>query len=159
VELLQELNEQRKENQELKQKIQEYTQSKENEIKLDSLAGLEDYIEVNGSYSAPKVGTSNWKIRMKWAELFNLLSPFLLDHPNDVIFEKTLSQELFKKVEKIGYTPNIDKQIYQTIKIHLSLLGLVKVDYLKTTQGGMNLFWSLTETGVKLMYELRSVKK
>ncbi len=159
LELLQELNEQRKENQELKEKIQQYDKSNENEIKLENLAGLEDFIEIKGSCTPAKYGSSNWEIKITWAELFHILSPFLLDHPNDTIVEQTISQEIFKKVDNHGWGPHIDKQIYQTIKIQLDLLNLVNIEYLKTTNGGMNLFWSLTEKGKKTMYELRGVKK
>jgi hypothetical protein len=37
-------------------------------------------------------------------------------------------------------------------------LKLVNVAYLKTTKGGMSLFWSLTPNGKSLMMELRTVR-
>lgn len=159
VELLQDLNEQRKENQILKEKLQEFENNEIQEIKIENLAGLDDEIKVIGSYYS-KYGASTWEIKKTWQDLFSLLSPYLLETLHDEKVEKIISKTLFDMTDNSsGYSEKIDPQIYQTIKIHLKLLGLVDVSYLKTTQGGKALFWSLTEKGQQLMYELRGVRK
>jgi hypothetical protein len=158
VELLQELNEQRKENQLLKEKLEEFETQEVEEIKIENLAGLEDVIEIKGSYYS-KYGTSSWAINRTWEELFSLISPYLLESPHDEKVEQLFGRALFNLTDLSGSSQKIDPQIFQTIKIHLKMLGLISVDYLKTIQGGKALFWTLTEKGQQLMYELRSVKK
>jgi hypothetical protein len=149
VELLEELNQQRKENQELKIKIQSLD-FKVSDKQLKNLAGLDDIIEVKGSNNkASDRSSSKWNLEITWSELFQLISPYLMDHPNDQKAEKTFSEVLFKRAAAYGYSPLIDKQIYQTINIR----------YTKTSQGGMGLFWSLTQQGEQLMYELLAVKR
>lgn len=160
IELLQELNEQRKENQELKAKVQEFEKEKASKIKLDNLAGLDDPYEVKGKCSASaQYGPTSWELKTTWREIFFLISPYLLEHPNDTKAERIVSQALFKKSGSPGYDPHLDDQIYQTIKIQLTLLELISINYSKTVQGGMSLFWTLTEKGKDFLYEVRSIKK
>lgn len=161
VELLQELNEQRKENQELKQIVTKYDSLKNKELSLENLAGLEDKIKITGSNSAgERYGSTSWETEITWSDIFALLSPYLIENPPDSEVESTLSQAVFKTLnKKHGFSPKMDDQIFQTIKLQLKIIGLVNVEYLETTNGSMALFWSLTDKGEKLMYELRSVKK
>ena len=70
-----------------------------------------------------------------------------------------LSTDLFQQTQKTGYSPLINDQIYQTIKVQLIALNLVKVDFLQSQAGGMALYWSLTEEGYELMMSSRTIKK
>lgn len=57
-----------------------------------------------------------------------------------------------------GYNPELDDQDFQTVGVQLVALGLVKIEYLKATSGGMALFWLFTGVGERLMVELRTVR-
>jgi len=59
---------------------------------------------------------------------------------------------------KEGINPILDDQIFQTISVQLKALGLVNIEYVKTTKGGMGLFWTLTPKGERLMNEIRTVR-
>ena len=37
-------------------------------------------------------------------------------------------------------------------------LDLIRVNYTKTTKGGMGLFWSLTKRGERVMMQMRTIK-
>ena len=159
-EILQELNELRKENQDIKDKINELNELQVKKTETVNLASLDDEIIVFGTNFSAGTGGRKWETTVTWGEIFSLLSPHLLAHPNDAIAKTKLSGVLFEKVEnKGGYHPEINDKVYQTIKVHLNTLGLIDLKFLKSTKGGMSLFWTLTEKGEELMSALRSVKK
>jgi hypothetical protein len=154
-ELLEELNNQRKENNELKFSIEKLLDENKND--LENIAGLDDSIEVFGEHIY--ASSREWKLEITWGEIFSLLSPHLLPHPDDLNVKKILSREIYEKTEKHGSHPNINDNVYQTIKIHLKSLGLISIDYSKTTAGSMALFWSLTKKGESVMMDKRTIKK
>lgn len=158
VDLLQELNSIRKENTELNEKLQQFEKEKSEDIKYEDLAGLEDKIKTFGTHTTSN-GANKWEIEVTWGEIFELISPYLLESPNDGKASTILSQALFDKTDRIGYNPKIDAQLFQTIKIQLNVLGLVNISYSKTVQGGMALFWTLTKKGKRLMLDYRTVRK
>lgn len=155
-ELLQELHDQRKENQELKDKIFQYSKEKNDDFKTEDLAELKESFKVTGYYP---YNSSTWEIDVTWEKIFALISPFLLEHPNDLRVESTLSKALSELTNRSPTSTQIHTQVYQTIKIQLKVLGLVTIDFKKSSKGTMALFWSLTDKGERLMYELRSIKK
>lgn len=160
-ELLSEINELRKNNENLKDELT----SLQSDISLytsedEELADLEDEFTFKGYYSAYQYGTENWEHDMTWGDMFFILSPYLMEHPNEANVKKYLARQI-RKTKELGEGTHdkMDEDNFQTVKIHLESLNLVNVRYSKSTQGGMALFWSLTETGTKTMRKLRSVKK
>lgn len=160
-ELYVELNDLRKENQELRQGIDS---NKITETTLVNLADYEDVLEVSGTHNYwnyDRDVNSEWKLTITWNQIFSLLSPYLLDKPSDSKTKKILSKVIYeitpKSIEK-GIA-KIKDQDFQTIKIQLKALGLIELKYTKTTSGSMDLYWLITEKGEKLMIQLRSIKK
>lgn len=130
-------------------------------LPADEIADFDSRIEIRGTYIGPAYGDNrNRTIAVTWRELFSLIAPILLEHPGNEAVRHYLTTQLFAS---IGMTNNrsqgIHEQDFQTIKIQFSALGLVRVKYSKTTNGGMALFWSLTEKGEKALYENRTVKR
>ena len=158
-EILQELNEQRKLNEELREKLERASVNDENKEELNNLAGLDDEFTVHGTYSYSKT-SPNWVKKITWRDLFASISPYLIEHPSDETVRKTLSFDIHKSVKQPPEShPIIESQNFQTIKLQLQALGLIDLDYTKTLQGGMGLFWSLTQKGTQVMMDIRSVKK
>lgn len=162
-ELYVELNDLRKENQELKDGID---LNKVTDLSLENLADYNDVIEVSGMYrfyhsSNKRYIERDWKTTISWKQIFSSISPYLLDKPNNFKAKELLSKVIYEinhdTINK-GTAELID-QDFQTIKIQLKVLGLIDLTYTKTNAGGMDLFWSITERGERLMLELRSVKK
>lgn len=151
-ELLSEINEVRKENNLLKTQIQKY--KKETIPSTDNLANIDDSIKIEGRYysSAHKTYYS-WNVDITWKEIFSLISPFILNLPNESYIKSIMGHEISNRS-----SGSINDQDFQTIKIQLLSLKLIDVQYLKTVQGGMGWFWSLTPKGNKLMVELRTIK-
>lgn len=157
-ELLSEMNELRKRNSELEKELIEYNKNKK--IEIPNLASLDDTFKVRGNYKILNSNNySTWQLETNWREIFYLISPYLLEYMNDIVVKDKLAKILIEKSDKQSYSPDIDDQIFQTIKIQLKALDLIKVESLKTTKGGTSLFWSLTKNGHDLMMSIRAVKK
>ena len=162
-ELYQELNEIRKQNSDLKEKINEVKPKKK---LIDDLADLKDEYTFKGTYKR-YLGQNrgyfkkDWEIKVSWEQLFSLFSPYLLNHPNDDTIKEELSMILYglTKSDDTKGVSTINDQDFQTIKIHFTSLDLIEVNYSKSTNGGMGLFWNLTTNGKMLMSKLRSIKK
>ncbi|MDD2782285.1 DUF4062 domain-containing protein [Sulfuricurvum sp.] len=152
--ILGEINELRKQNAQLQATIKEL--STEPIVAVDNLAGLDEEIELHGKYLSGSAGFKQEKrisTKSTWRNIFWCISPYLTKHPNDSSVKSTLQKSLFS-----GYTsPSLDDQDFQTISIQLKAMGLVNINYSKSIEDGMGLFWSFTPAGEKLMLELRTI--
>ena len=152
-ETLQEINELRKELDELRK----YKQEKENSsCGIDDIASLDENISLSGTY-----GTShyNWEITLSWKDLFGLISPFFLEPHNDYFAKDIISKVLIEETGRShAYNPEICSKDFQTIKIQMRVLGLMHIALAQTTKGGQALFWSLSQKGIKLMNDLRVIR-
>jgi hypothetical protein len=156
--LLEEVNELRKANAALVAELEAARGSAAIEPRPDELAPLDAKVTVAGTIQQMRGGRQTWRVTLTWKELFALLAPHLLEHPNDSAVRSILTGRLVAKTGHVGISPAIEDEIYQTIKVQFLAHGLVRVDYLKTTQGGMALFWSLTTRGSEVMMSLRAVR-
>jgi len=155
-ELLSEINEIRKENNGLKARIKEI--DKQPIAKFENLAGLDETFRINGTYASHRDGsTHSWKSTLTWKEIFALIGPYLLKVPTDNIVKVALKNILKSRENPGGMNHDISEQDFQTISLQLKALGLVNMNYSKTTDGGMALFWSLTPQGERMMMTLRTV--
>ncbi|MGD0038283.1 MAG: DUF4062 domain-containing protein, partial [Bacteroidota bacterium] len=156
ADLLGELNELRKQNQEL-EKIA-ISAIKTPKPAIENLAKLNDSVTLSGTTWKGRYGSSSWNHTLTWSDIFALIAPYLLEHPNDHSVKEKLIDSI-KRIMKISPdTMTLDDQEFQTIKIQLMAHGLVNVEYSKTVQGGMALFWSLTELGQSMLVDLRTIK-
>ncbi|MBX9727090.1 MAG: DUF4062 domain-containing protein [Rickettsiales bacterium] len=153
--LLEELNELRKENQALKQSVQEY---KNNEpTAIDGLAELEDKYKVKGTYDHLRYGRQPWEFEGSWAQLFALVAPALIHSIHDNGLKPAFSKAISSSA---GITSgDLSTSDFDTLKIQFKALGLIYYAEHNLVNGGVGLFWKLTDKGEKLMVQLRTVKK
>lgn len=161
AQLLSEINELRKRNERLESELGNLRQSQV--VEIPNLAQMDEKIKVSGRYSAydsyaRSTLSHDWTFEFTWTEIFALISPYLLKGVADDEVQSTLASALFEKAGKGRHSAHLDDQIFLTIKVQLQALKLVKVEYLKTLNGGAALFWSLTDKGHSLMMSLRTVK-
>jgi len=155
-EVLGEINELRKRNADLEARLADLSPRPA----LEDLAGLDETVRVNGEFKESMYHRiKTWSTETTWRKIFGYVSPYLLKYPAENSVKKVLAQALFKATGREGYDASLDDQAFQTVGVQLKALGLVKIDYLENTSGGMGLFWSLTGAGERLMLELRSVRK
>ena len=156
--ILLQLNDLQKENSSLKSKLVEMQGSQT--LDIPDMAELDDVFEIKGTRKQQSQGHDyEWSYDISWADIFALISPHLIEHPNDSSVKLQIKTSVFDLTGKYSYSKTLDDQCFQTIKIQLTAMGLVNVKYSKTTKGGMGLFWSLTNQGEHLMMQLRTVKK
>jgi len=121
---------------------------------ISDLAGLDESITLHGTFTERDQGsTQSWKGSFTWRQLFEYVSPYLLESPTNRDVKNILEKTLFQKAGKTswGSEPRLDDQEFQTISLQFKALGLVDIDW--------ELFcWSLTPSGNKLMMELRTVR-
>ena len=158
--ILQEINELRKENSVLQKSLKEVNAKPESVI--NGIADIDSKFTFHGSYKVYRTGystiSSEFKSTLSWKELFALISPYLVEHPNDTSVKMKLASALLEREGKSGSSIEINDQEFKTATIQLKAYGLVKVNYLETTKGGMALFWSLTASGERLMIESRVIR-
>lgn len=124
------------------------------------LAGLDDSfaltINYKSSYNSQPYTRS---VSTTWRKLFALISPKIVEHPNDEFLRSYIAQEVMKADGKDVYSPKLDEQTHSTVRIQLELLGLITTEYAQSVDKRMRIFWHLTESGEHLMLELRAVRK
>jgi hypothetical protein len=149
AQLLSELNELRKRNQELERIVGEITPVGAGGVPKD-LAGMQEEITLHGSFFPAGSRTRySWSHTLTWAEIYALTAPYLLEKPGVNFVQRRIQEGIFAKSGKAGSSPLVDDQDFQTIKIQFLALGLIK------TEGG---FWSLTNKGEAMLMNLRSVR-
>jgi hypothetical protein len=129
---------------------------------IENLAGLQDEIQLYGIYRDKYNGSKmGWKVTLTWGQIFAYVSPYMVRLPSDESVKSTLTEAAFIRSGNLGHgeNPSLDDQLFRTVCVQLQALGLVKVQYTRSTAGYMDLFWSLTPSGERLMIELRTVKK
>lgn len=156
-ELLAEINKLRKENDELKAKVEQL--GSQAQIPVPSLADIESEFELCGTYKLTISDSSRkWNHLITWKELFTIISPFLLEVPNDQLMKSRIATSVLDHFKKDYYEAGLNEHVFQTIKIQLMAYGLCDVKYLQTTSGQMALFWSITPKGRSFMIQNRTIK-
>jgi uncharacterized protein DUF4062 len=155
--VLTEINDLRKKNDQLQTAVAELTPTP----KIENLAALEDKMELRGKYY--RNSYSSWRFfeaTLTWSEIFASIAPYLIRFPNDEFVKSTLSLAVFARSGHSGdgEQPTLNDQQFRTVAVQLQGLGLVKLRYTESTTGVMGLFWSLTPSGEHLMMVLRTVK-
>jgi len=159
--ILSDINNLRKENTKLQNTVNELSSQQTSAI--EGLADIDSEFTINGTYCTRRPGYSQssrytFSSTITWRELFALISPYLVEHPNDGIVKSKLASSLLEREGKSGTTISINDQEFKTVTIQLEAYGLITTSYNKTTKGGMALFWQLTKKGKQLMIESRVVK-
>lgn len=159
--ILSDINNLRKENSELKNTVNEL--SNKEPLAVEHIADIDSEFTINGTYYKRQSSYSqktkhSFSSTITWRNLFALISPYLVEHPNDATVKSKLASSLLEREGKFGTTISINDQQFKTITIQLEAYGLISTSYNKTTTGGMALFWWLTKKGKQLMIESRVVK-
>lgn len=163
--ILSEINELRKRNSELQASVVHLEQQANNKPAIEGIADIDSMFTVHGDYKISRPGYStreyDFECTISWREMFAMISPYLVEHPNDASVKLKLARSLkaLKTGNDDGSSISINDQEFKTISIQFQAYGLVKTRYTQTTQGGMALFWSLTPKGEQLMIESRVIRE
>ena len=163
AEVLSELNELRKENERLRERINDL-ESQEPPAEL-KLAAMDEAFELrlewrergarSGRYLPKDLGVS-----FSWQDMFAAIAPSLAEHPNDSRANHLLADALFRKHHGCLGAPDhisVAKEHFETIRVQFETLGLIATRYSESKSGHMALFWSATPRGKREMVRLRTV--
>jgi len=162
--ILSEINELRKLNSEQQKAIIELEKKANNKPLIDGIADIESNLTVHGEWKIYRTGYTTqvrvFECTISWRKMFALISPYLVEHPNDTSVRLKLAALLKEQAtgSDDGSSIDINDQEFKTITIQFRAYGLVNTNYLQTTKGGMALFWSLTPKGEQLMIETRVIR-
>lgn len=158
---------------ELRKKVQEYEKT---ELKAPegskTLKQGEDKFEINYSFEVWDF-SNDWvsvygNIEFTWNEIFYLLSPLMVDEAKEFELKKMMNSAIFDKIRETELEdtsqddlrkPVISDSDFQTIKIQLRALGLIKKNEKKRSIKDTSTYWTLTQLGDTLMLQLRALKK
>ncbi|AEB50491.1 DUF4062 domain-containing protein [Aeromonas veronii] len=162
-EVLEELRSVKNENDELNKKIQELSHQLESysSVNIPNLAGLDHNFTFTGHYKLiGEYHERTWTFEKTIGELFNLIAPSIQNTPNDTNARSLIKDCILEELNvRHVSSSTINDQQFQTFKIQLEALGLIHVKQSRTTNGGIALFWYVTEKGKKLMVELRVIRE
>jgi len=165
AQLLSDLNDIRKKNEDLKSQLAvleaEVAPSQLDLAPLHQLFELE-LIEKNYYQHSSGYKLDTIKVSVRWSKIFSMIGPYLYEHPGNGRVKSFLSSALYclhKNKLEAPATVSLSDSDYETIRVQFESLGLVSINYSKTTKGGMGLFWSLTKRGKQEIAKLRAVKK
>ncbi len=147
TELLNEVNELRKKKEELEAKLLEHKGF--SDIDIPDIASLDDEVHVYGTLGGnyDKV----WKVYISWGEMFSSVAPYLTEEVVEHNFKDALTNIMFEKAATYSDNfPELNDQLFQTIKIQFQVLGLMTSRKIESYS-----HWKLTQKGFATMVSLR----
>lgn len=142
----------------------------------ETLCQGEDSYDVEFSFSV--YDDDEWKdnyynanVSLTWNEIFYELSPLMIDESLDkkliqILNSMISKSELDTLEEKVNLLSNqrirylkIDDSSFQTIKVQLRALGLIKRSEKNRSVKDTNTYWTLTEYGDDIMTKLRAISR
>lgn len=158
TEVLEEINELRKKNSELQAALNSAASSQASVVQ--NIAGLDVKFGLSGTYQTEYGGHHyQWASSLTFGEMFALISPHLIEHPSDGLVQIRLAKAILSAQGKKSYSAKIEDQQFQSLKIQFQALGLIELEYTRTTKGEMALFWTLTAKGTQTMVQLRAIRR
>lgn len=156
-ELLGEINNLRKENNELKVKIREL----ETALKpaVENIADMDEMFELHYLYINSAGSSSYSKIAVSWNDIFSYIGPQLISAVSAGSLKYKIDKSFVNKYTEYNY-----KEVYlnsddaQTIKIQLLSYGLIDAYSANTVKGGVAEFIQLTKKGLNYLKQLKTVK-
>lgn len=146
----------REENDSLKVKLEQY--ENETPTNIENLSQGEDCYNINYTYST-SINSNRACIQLTWNTLFSHMAPYLVSECGEIILEKHLS-EIVKELSTHKLCEvEVDKIDFQNIKIQFIALGLIKQSDKKLAAKDNDVYWKLTNHGLKLMFGLKAIKK
>ncbi|WP_281558382.1 DUF4062 domain-containing protein [Thalassomonas sp. RHCl1] len=160
-ELLAEINELRKHNEELKENLKQLSVGS-SQIDISELADWESSISLKGTYKLNALNIyspteyGNWTTTITWSKIYSKLSPFVAGKPREDEVNRFLAKHLSKVNQDVDGLSElvINQQDLFTIRIQFLALSLISVDVPAVGDA----IWSLTEHGTQKMLESRIVK-
>lgn len=102
---------------------------------------------------------NNQSFEFSWNRIIAALAPHMINECSEIALKLAL-HDLVKQIER--YTPSIhslSEESFQTVKVQLIALGIIKPSAKKHSTTDTNTYWTLTSYGNRLMMRLKALKK
>jgi hypothetical protein len=157
--ILAEINRLRIENDSLK--ADKLNLSKQLKPDLNNIADFDDKFKFKYNYrddSGARVRVYEREVTLSWKEIFSAVGPRLVRPSLDAVISTGLVSYLGEVKGKNSVISIFDHD-KNVIKIHLSALGLIKIEAAEAKGGGISEFISLTALGRAKLTEIMAVRK
>jgi len=142
----------------------------------EKLSQGDDKFEIEYGFRGWHEATAEWaecitRTEATWNQIFYAVAPPMIDDAPDRVFRETLdnwleareSDSLTKAGKKKGLSDidrvEISPDVFQTIKVQLRALGLIKQSNKARSVKDTGTYWSLTPYGDQVMTQQRAIKK
>lgn len=126
----------------------------------DSLAQGDDLYEVHFNYSVDEYDYEDGIDSFTWNQMFAYLAPYMIvecmEHTLRFHFEEFVKAY---KDPNFKHITHIYNSHFQDVKVQFIALGLIKESPKKKSASDVNIYWSLTPYGQKVMMQLKAIKK
>ncbi len=120
---------------------------------IDDLQQGDDEISIRYDRDYP------YNVKLTWNQIIAALTPHMINECTENRLKVAL-HDLAKQVdEHIPVFHSLSDESFQTIKVQLIALGIIKPSEKKHSTTNTNTFWTLTPYGSKLMMRLKALKK
>lgn len=101
-------------------------------------------------------------VRMSWDQIFYAIGPLMIGEASEAALKRRLQDELPRYDDDIDFLPErseMEHDNFETIKVQLQALGLIKKGDKKRAPSDHNIYWQLTPYGEQYITRLRAIKK
>jgi hypothetical protein len=109
-------------------------------------------------------------MELSWDEIFNAIGPYLIDEMTESAMRNVLEQSAFKELvsdeavstqlSQVAVTTHrISSDDFQTIKVQLLALGLIRKSAKARPVKDSSAYWTLTPFGESTLNRLRAVRR
>jgi len=162
IDLLQQVNELQKRNEQLSAELSVY--KGKDIIDNASLAQGDQTIKLSGNYKIEYGGTTylkDWEYEVSWNSIISLLGPHMLMWLNEDTANHNLAKAILVangiETEKVS-SCQISDELFQIVKIQLMALGWIDVQQFTTIAKMQALFLILTDAGRAQLLRTKSIK-
>jgi hypothetical protein len=157
-ELLEQINELRQKNDELKQDLSDALADLPVTPTLN-LAPAENKFHLTGKFLQHRqIYSSFWETDLSWNEIIALLGPHLFQPLAEKTANSELAESICSGIGKFGSGYEIHGEVFNTMKIQLLALDYIDIQSLNTKGGGIGVFFTLTALGKEVMLRIRTVQ-
>lgn len=163
-ELLEQINELRQKNDELQRELVVALSERPPADELN-LAPSDSQFHLKGKYyrkwrAGGREGHTEapWETEITWNQIIGLIGPELFQPMNEDSANTQLGISIAARLELDGHGVRVERETFNTMKLQLLALGFIEIKSLKTTNGGVAVFWSLTSHGKEVMLRMRTIK-
>lgn len=123
----------------------------------------DEEFEINYTYRRTYLASETpASIVLTWNNIFYEIGPIIMDESAEGRIRRRLAEELPNYDEAIDFKPErieIENDDFETVKIQLIALGLMKKSEKKHVPSDSNVYWQITPYGEHLLTRLRAIKK